>query len=307
MCADGLVCASYGRKQQQAYRCMSASRDEQSSVRAIGSNRRGDSSLGAVVSLHDRRVLISRGQFDAVIFDLDGVITDTASLHFHAWKQLFDQYLEHEAPTSACHRPFSDDDYLRFVDGLPRVDGVEGFLGSRGIRLDQGTSDDPPDRQTVWGLAHRKNGFFLALLASEGVTVFPSSVDAVHSIQKAGFATALVTSSRNGAEVLDTVGLGDLFGVHVDGIDAHALGLAGKPDPAPFLEAARRLGVDPARTVVVEDAISGVEAGHRGGFGLVVGVDRGDGADGLLENGADVVVRDLAAFEIVPLGGTHGD
>jgi len=259
------------------------------------------------VSLQDKRFPISRREFDAVIFDLDGVITDTAALHFKAWKQLFDDYLEHEAPTSAPRQPFSDDDYRRYVDGLPRVDGVETFLASRGIELERGTPDDPPERVSVWGLAQRKNRLFLALLATEGATVFPSSVDIVHAMQSSGFATAVVTSSQNRAEVLDTVGLGDLFSVHVDGLDALELGLAGKPDPAPFLEAARRLDVDPARAVVVEDAISGVEAGHRGGFGLVVGVDRGDGADALLRNGADFVVRDLAALEIVPLERTDGD
>lgn len=259
------------------------------------------------MSLHGRPVPISRLAFDAVIFDLDGVITDTASLHFKAWKQLFDDYLENEAPASAPRQPFDDDDYRRYVDGLPRVAGVEAFLASRGIELERGTREDPPERMSVWGLAQRKNRFFLTLLATEGATVFPSSVDIVHAMQKSGFATAVVTSSQNRAEVLDTVGLGDLFSVHVDGLDALELGLAGKPDPAPFLEAARRLNVDPARSVVVEDAISGVEAGRRGGFGLVVGVDRGDGADALLRSGADVVVRDLAALEIVPLKGTDSD
>jgi beta-phosphoglucomutase family hydrolase len=255
------------------------------------------------VSLHSERVNLSRDQFDAVIFDLDGVITDTASLHFEAWKQLFDEYLAHEAPASAPRQPFSEDDYRRFVDGRPRMAGIEAFLNSRGIKLELGMPDDPIERQTVEALARRKNQYFLSTLAANGATVFRSSVDAVRELQKAGFATAVVTSSRNRPEVLDAVGLGDLFTVHVDGVDAAALGLAGKPDPAPFLEAARRLDVDPARAVVVEDAISGVEAGHRGSFGMVIGVDRGDGADALLKHGADVVVRDLVALEVTPLGG----
>lgn len=250
---------------------------------------------------------MSRERFDAVIFDLDGVITDTASVHFEAWKQLFDAYLATEVIPAGDRRPFSQEDYLRFVDGLPRIDGVERFLASRDIHLQRGDSDDPPECLTLWGLARRKNQHFLDMLASVGATVFPSSVDAVRALQKAGFRTAVVTSSRNRAEVLGAAGLENLFKIHVDGIDAAQLGLAGKPDPAPFLEAARLLDVDPARAVIVEDANSGVEAGHRGGFGLVIGVDRDDNAKALLAHGADVVVRDLSALRISSQGVSDDD
>lgn len=244
------------------------------------------------------RVVIRADRFDAVIFDLDGVITDTARVHAAAWKRLFDEYLAEVAPPGTPDRPFDDDDYRRYVDGRARIDGVEGFLSSRGIELDRGTPDDPFDVPTAWGLANGKNGYFQDILASDGVVVFPSSVEAVHKIRDSGLMTGLVTASRNRAQVLAAAGITNLFDAHVDGIVAAELGLAGKPDPAPFLEAARRLGVDPSRAVVVEDALSGVEAGRRGGFGLVIGVDRFDDGEEMLEHGADVVVSDLAALSV---------
>jgi alpha,alpha-trehalase len=244
------------------------------------------------------RVTISPDRFDAVIFDLDGVITDTATVHAAAWTQLFDEYLEKEAPQASGKEPFTHEDYLRHVDGRSRIDGVEAFLGSRGIHLPRGTPADPPEAATGWGLANRKNRRFLDRLASDGVATFADAARAVEAVRAAGLRTAIVTASRNRAEVLAAAGVADLFDVSVDGLDCAILGLPGKPDPAPFLEAARRLEVDPSRAVVVEDAISGVEAGRRGEFGLVIGVDRrGDGTQ-LLEHGADFAIRDLSAIQL---------
>jgi beta-phosphoglucomutase family hydrolase len=243
---------------------------------------------------------------DAVVFDTDGVLTDTASVHAAAWKQLFDGYLrERSERLGEPFRPFEPADYLRYVDGRPRFDGVAAFLASRGIQLPWGELDDPPDRETVCGLGNRKNREFLARLRSDGVRPFPSSVALVEALRSAGARTAVVSSSRNMRAVLEAAGIGGLFDAAVDGVDSARLGLAGKPDPALFLEAAGRLGVEPARAAVVEDALAGVEAGRRGGFGLVVGVDRGDQAADLAASGADVVVGDLGelAAETVLAGG----
>lgn len=228
---------------------------------------------------------------DAVIFDLDGVITDTAVVHAAAWKRLFDGYLAARFGTDGF-RPFEEADYLAHVDGKPRYDGVRDFLASRGIALPEGDPSDPPDRETVCGLGNRKDEYFQVALR-DGVDPYPSSVDLVRALREEGTAVAVVSSSRNAGAVLDAAGLGELFPVRVDGVDAHELGLAGKPDPALFLEAADRLGVDPDRAAVVEDALSGVEAGRRGRFRLVVGVDRADQAAELRQHGADVVVDDL--------------
>lgn len=243
-------------------------------------------------------VTISPHRFDAVIFDLDGVITDTARVHAAAWKRLFDEYLATHAPPGGDTGPFDEEDYLRYVDGRARIDGVEAFLASRGITVPRGEESDPPDASTAWGLANRKNHYFLEVLRSEGVVAFPTSVAMVEAVRRAGLATAVVSASRNRAQVLSAAGIADLFQVHVDGVDAAELGLVGKPDPALFLEAARRLGVEPGRAVVVEDALSGVEAGRRGGFGLVIGVDRGGRGEELRHRGADVVILDLSAVAV---------
>jgi beta-phosphoglucomutase family hydrolase len=247
-------------------------------------------------------VAIAAARFDAVIFDLDGVITDTARVHFSAWKRLFDEQLVRAGMGDA---PFTESDYLRHVDGRARIDGIEAFLTSRGIHLDHGEPDDPPDAQTAWGLANRKNGYYLGALGTEGVDVFESSVEVVRAVRAAGMRTAVVTASRNRAQVLDTAGLSSLFDAHVDGIDAENLSLEGKPDPATFLEATRRLDVTPARAVVFEDALAGVEAGHRGGFGLVVGVDRRHQAKALAAHGADAVVADLDQVQVIGAGGAR--
>lgn len=249
-------------------------------------------------------VTVDAGLHHAVLFDLDGVITDTASVHFAAWKNLFDDYLARLPPGSAAENsPFTDDDYRRFVDGRPRYDGVDAFLRSRGHPLPWGDPADPDDAETVCGLGNRKNRYFHQRLRTDGVRVFDSSVALVRRLQDSGVGTAVFSASRNCGPVLRAAGLGELFDVRVDGVVAAELGLPGKPDPAVLLEAARRVGAHPAHTVVVEDAEAGAAAGRRGGFALVVGVDRTEGtghAEALRRLGADAVVTDLAEVRLRP-------
>jgi alpha,alpha-trehalase len=247
---------------------------------------------------------IGKGRYDAVIFDLDGVVTQTAAVHAAAWKRLFDAYLEERAARTGTGpggapddrlRPFDPAaDYRLYVDGKPRYDGVRDFLASRGIELPPGDPSDPPERETVCGLGNRKNELFNDEVREHGVKTYPSTVELIHHLHDAGIKVGLMSSSKNTAMVLDVTGTTDLFEVRVDGVVAAEVGLPGKPDPAMYLETARRLGVDAARSVVVEDALSGVEAGRRGGFGLVIGVDRLGQAAELARAGADVVVDDLA-------------
>ena len=233
----------------------------------------------------------------AVLFDMDGVLTDTASVHQAAWARLFDSALPALAPDRE-HAPFSTDDYRRLVDGRARIDGVEAVLADRGVSLPRGTLDDPPGTATAWALANRKNEHFHEALATEGVATFPTTIAVLDAVRAAGVPTAVVSASRNRGEVLATAGLADRFDAAVDGLDIEEHGLAGKPDPATFVEAARRLGVDPADAVVVEDAVSGVAAGRAGGFGLVIGVARHDDPAELLAAGAHVVVSDLAEVTV---------
>lgn len=243
-------------------------------------------------------------RLDAVVFDLDGVLTDTAGLHREAWKETFDAYLERRAARgSEPFRPFTDEDYRRYVDGKPRYRGARSFLESRGIELPYGSPDDPPEAETVCGLGNRKNERFRSRLQERGPERYESSVELVARLRERGVRTGVITSSRNGRDVLRTAGLEGLFDVRLDGIDAEERGLAGKPDPEMFLEAARHLGVVPGRTAVVEDAIAGVEAGRRGGFGLVVGVDRSGHGPALREAGADLVVTDLGELSVEPPAG----
>ena len=257
---------------------------------------------------------ISRSLHDGVIFDLDGVVTQTAAVHAAAWKRLFDGYLAERAARAGTSpggandaggdapdalRPFdAEADYRLYVDGKPRYDGVRDFLASRGIELPLGDPADPAERETVCGLGNGKNDFFNAEVREHGVRVFPSTIALIHALHDAGIRVGLMSSSKNTAMVLAATGTTDLFEVRVDGVVAEEVGLPGKPDPAMYLEAARRLGVEAARSVVVEDALSGVEAGRRGGFGLVIGVDRLGHAAELAEAGADVVVDDLAEVSV---------
>ncbi|MEE8602654.1 beta-phosphoglucomutase family hydrolase [Euzebya tangerina] len=241
---------------------------------------------------------IPASEYDAVLYDLDGVLTDTASLHAQAWKQMFDEFLrryaaDHDIP----FEPFEiATDYRSYVDGKPRYEGVSAFLESRRIVLPEGSIDDPPEADTTYGLGNRKNEVVQKLI-QEGVDVYETSLRLVRILLDAGVRAAVVSSSRNARPVLDTVGIADLFEVVVDGVTAAEDDIPGKPEPDMFLAAAERLGVEPARTVVVEDAIAGVEAGHGGEFGLVIGVNReddhGENAVALRNHGADIVVDDL--------------
>ncbi len=249
---------------------------------------------------------VLRGEdFDAVIFDLDGVITRTATVHAQAWKRLFDDFLRDRArDTGEPFNPFdSDSDYTRYVDGKPRLDGVASFLQSRGIALPWGEAGDGEDQMTIHGLGSRKNRYFREHLARHGVEAFDASVSLVRALRAAGIKTALVSSSRNTAAVLAAAGLTDLFDVRVDGNDLARLGLKGKPAPDLFLRAAEQLGVPAQRAIVVEDAISGVEAGRAGAFGLVIGVDRHGEPQALTRAGADMVVPDLAFVEVAKAKG----
>lgn len=241
----------------------------------------------ASVTVHGRRVA-------AAILDTDGVITDTASVHAGAWKDVFDDYLrERERRDGLVFEEFTSRDYLAHVDGVARDDGVRRFLASRGIELEEGDPDDPADRETVRGIGNRKNDRFLEHLRRDGAPAYPGTVALLRWLRSQGVATAVISASRNAAEVLASAGAAELFDARVDGVEAARLGLAGKPDPAVFLEAAARLGVTPTETMVVEDALSGVEAARHGDFALVVGVDRAGHRDELLDRGADVVVDDL--------------
>jgi len=231
----------------------------------------------------------------ACVFDLDGVITDTASVHAAAWTRMFDDFLGSRPKVSGEDlRPFEPDDYRRYVDGKPRYDGVKSFLESRGISIPYGSPEDTPELETICGLGNRKNAEFQRHLDENGVKVFPDTIAFVSGLHKRGIRTAVISASRNCLPVLRAAGVEDLFETRVDGVVAAELGLPGKPDPAVFLEAAKRLGAAPDQTAIVEDALAGVEAGRRGKFALVIGVDRTGHGDDLLENGATVVSNDLA-------------
>ena len=227
--------------------------------------------------------------YDAVLFDLDGVITSTAEQHFTAWKQMFDEFL-----TRRGGGAFERSDYNEHVDGVPRFDGVRNFLRSRDIQVEEGRLDDGPEQETVHGLGNRKNELVNRMIEEQGVTPYEGSVRLLHQLRARGTPCAVVSSSRNTRTVLRAAGLTEMFDARVDGEIAAERGLAGKPAPDTFLAAAASLGVPPQRAVVVEDALSGVAAGRAGGFGLVVGVDRVGQREALLQHGADVVVDDLA-------------
>lgn len=238
----------------------------------------------------DYRFVMNWDAYDAVLFDLDGVLTPTADVHMHAWRKMFTDYFTSHDITPE----YTDADYFAYVDGKPRYDGVRSCLASRGVVLPEGDASDEPGTETVCGLGNTKNKAFDQVLKEEGVVAYPGSVALLDRLAEQGKAVAVVSSSRNAPAVLAAAGLAERFEVVVDGSVALENDLPGKPSPDTFQHAADLLGVPWERAVVVEDAFSGVAAGKAGGFGLVVGVDRGAGAEELLAAGADVVVQDLA-------------
>ncbi|AVT31346.1 hypothetical protein C6361_19750 [Plantactinospora sp. BC1] len=241
----------------------------------------------------------------ACLFDLDGVLTQTARVHNAAWAETFDDFLRRRAAaTGEPFRPYDPgDDYNRYVDGRPRADGVRTFLASRNITLPEGDPDDPPTLDTVNGVGNRKNVILLQRIHADGVLPYQGSVDYLHAAQAAGLRRAVVSASANAADVVAAAGLEPLIEARVDGVVARRRGLRGKPHPDTFLAGAELLGVRPDQAVVFEDALAGVAAGRAGNFGYVVGVDRVGQADALRAHGADIVVRDLSEL----LGGAGGD
>ncbi len=231
-------------------------------------------------------------QYAAVLFDLDGVVTPTADVHMRAWDVMFNGFLEGQPG----QQPYTDADYFAYVDGKPRYDGVASFLESRGIDLPHGDPSDSPAEETVCGLGNRKNDAFREVLHGEGVAPYPGSLRLLDALREQGMPMAIVSSSRNAPEVLEVAGVTAYFSTVMDGQVASQRGLAGKPAPDTFLAAAEELGAGAADSVVLEDALSGVAAGRAGDFGLVIGVDRGVGADALTDAGADVVVTDLGSL-----------
>ena len=230
------------------------------------------------------------------LFDLDGVLTQTAKVHDAAWKQMFDEFLRERASQSG--QPFTPfdpvKDYDEYVDGKPRADGTRSFLESRGIELPEGTPDDAPDAETINGLGNRKNVILLEMIRTQGVEAYEGSVRYVRAVREAGLRRAVVSSSANCHDVLVAAGIDDLFEARIDGVVAQEQHLRGKPAPDTFLAGAKALGLEPSAAAVFEDALAGVESGRAGKFGYVVGVDRVGQADALKAHGADVVVEDLA-------------
>ncbi|MCC5831737.1 MAG: beta-phosphoglucomutase family hydrolase [Chlamydiales bacterium] len=228
---------------------------------------------------------INHNRFEAVIFDLDGVITQSARVHAQAWKEMFDPFL-----SDRDESPFTiQEDYYAYVDGKPRLEGIRSFFKSRGIEVNE---------EKLRELGERKNSLFLKHVKTEGIDAYQTSIALVHDLRRKGFKIAIVSSSKNCGPILESVGIKHLFEVQVDGIKSQELQLQGKPAPDIFLQAAKELGVNPERAVVVEDSLAGVRAGKEGEFGLVIGVNRGDQAVELKKNGADFVVSDLGEIEV---------
>ncbi len=234
--------------------------------------------------------------FGAAIFDMDGVVTRTASVHSLAWKNMFEEYLRHrERNFGEPFREFAHaGDYLLYVDGRPRYQGVETFLKSRGINLPLGTPGDEAQKETICGLGNRKNEFFNQLVEKSGVRLYDSTLKLIEELRGHGVRVGLATSSKNGDYVLEKAGILHLFETRVDGIVSARMGLRGKPEPDIFTTACGNLKTAPGRSIVIEDAVSGVQAGAKGKFALVIGIARENNADELKSNGADVVVADLA-------------
>jgi trehalose 6-phosphate phosphatase len=247
---------------------------------------------------------LSLESFDAFVFDLDGVITKTAKLHAAAWKTIFDDFLAKRATGGEQFVPFTTEaDYLEYVDGKPRYDGVRSFLESRGIDLPDGNPDDLSSQDTVCGLGNRKDELYQQKLHSNGVEVYDSTITLLRTLRQAGIRIAVVSSSRSCQDVLEAAGIVDLFDARVDGVELDRLKMAGKPAPDMFLEASRRLDSDPLRCVGVEDATAGVQAAKAAGFGCVIGVNRGNQANALYEHGANIVVADLGELQVVRRSG----
>lgn len=247
-------------------------------------------------------VILARRRFDAVIFDLDGVVAQTARLHAQAWKALFDEYREE---SGGRWQPFDPDgDYRSYVNDKPCYDGIRSFLASRDIKIPHGRPEDPPEKGTVCGLANKKNIHFQKLLKQDGVEVYDAAVRLIKDLRYHGFKTAIISSSKNCAAVLKATGLEDLFDVRVDGVVSKEMGLKAKPSPDIFSEATRRLGVEPERVVVLDDALFGVKAGRDAGVGLVIGVDRTDHVTALYEKGAHRVVKDLGVITVEEISET---
>src|SRR5580692_764599 len=236
------------------------------------------------------------GEVSACLFDMDGVVTQTAVVHAAAWKEMFDDFLRgYAASTGTPFVPFdARAEYDEYVDGKPRLDGTRSFLESRGIHLPEGTPDDPPGTPTLYGLSNRKNDLVLAKIAAGGVQVYEGTITYIKAVRGRGIATAIVSASANAQQVLHAAGIEDLFDARIDGVVAKERGLRGKPAPDTFLAAAEALKVPPAHAVVFEDAQAGVAAGHAGHFALVVGVDRVGQAAELKAHGADIVVKDVS-------------
>ncbi len=237
---------------------------------------------------------MGKNKIEALIFDLDGVVTKTQKLHKEAWKEMFDAYLEDREGQA----PMSDEDYNIYVDGKPRYQGVKSFLESRGISLPFGNTDDPPEKETACGLGNRKNEIFHRLVEQGGVEVYQAAVEKIKFWREKGLKTAVVSSSKNCKKIIEHAGIAHLFDARVDGAVSEERGLNGKPDPDIFVEAAEELGVSPENAVVFEDAISGVQAGQRGFFGLVVGLNRFENAEALKENGADLIIDNFEDFKL---------
>ncbi len=232
--------------------------------------------------------------FDAVIFDMDGVITKTAITHAAAWKKMFDEFLQkHAEKTGDEFKEFTQADYLAYVDGKPRYKGVASFLESRNITIEFGDTSDEPGKETVCGLGNRKNEAFNEVIARDGVEVYESTAQLLNELKAAGIKLGVASSSKNCAPVLEAVNMLEIFGARVDGVVSAELGLSGKPEPDIFTTACEMLKSTPAKAIVVEDAVSGVQAGSKGKFGLTLGIAREDNEKELAENGADFVVTDL--------------
>lgn len=246
---------------------------------------------------------MKKHNFDAVIFDLDGVITQTALVHSSAWKKMFNDYLkEREQKYGESHREFTHEkDYLPYVDGKPRYKGVQSFLESRGIELPYGDPEDTPEKETYCGIGNRKNIAFREILDRDGVKVYDTTIILIENLLKEGIRVGVASSSKNCKPVLEAAGLLDKFETRVDGVVSAELGLKGKPEPDIFTTACDNLGIGYDKAVVVEDAVSGVQAGAKGNFGLTLGVAREDNTEQLKKNGADIVVTDLGEITIADI------